>query len=49
MASIAILLWVVTRLAKGPERHGQRLQIYVAAAGVASREAYAICLSRLEH
>jgi hypothetical protein len=49
MASGAILLWVVTPLAQRPERHGQRLQIYVPAAGVASREAYAICLSRLEH
>ena len=49
MTSEAILLWVVTPLAQRLERHRQKLQIYIPTAGVATAEAYTICLSRLEH
>lgn len=49
MTSEAIWLWVVTPLAQRPERHGQKRQIYIPTAGVATAETYTICLSRLEH
>ena len=48
MTSEAILLWVVTPPAPRPEKHGQKLQIYIPTAGVVAAGAHAMCLSRIE-